>query len=854
VLPLAAVDAPGAAPTSLVSGLDSFYVHRGPEPSYEEAVAILARDSRAAPAERARAAHALTELLKRLDSDVRTGRAPWHAVPYWGVGAESPAVRLSDAVAHEIGRSASGDEALVPARWLIESDPNPEHQVAGARVLERTPTPAAARLVRELLRAPHPNAGVLAIAIAEAGRRESVDFRSDLTRLSTHHRAAIRDSATAAARKLGVRELPAYVPEKAFTTEIARALTRTLERLHHRVPKEAMWCRYEWARIYGGRTWSDESEGWLLETTPDHYVVFDWFARERTLPRTNTRILPSSLEEAAARVAAVRAAGEDSVRKHLSRMSEATAQFEGDGATLPEALLAAWSFERGDRATAARVLFPALDPMPNDEQLDAHTRFLLGVHYDHLMLETFACRRDYAGTIALARFLSGPQFDGFGPQARARELASQLEHRSGDFVTFVLPDSAEWRHLRNSLTRAEQIAYLVEHLRLLNCFQAGQPGGVWFGRAQHSRALNGEGPWCFGGDESSLVVTNPHEMLGKMGLSERDLAALAPGLLDTSFLPTFGFWRDFHPERHLYRVNELVASFIDEIAVGSLVDEQTIGDMTAPERRACVERVLAWAQENDRPIGERMLRILATSTDYEELWAAQRWASETKSEAAIPLLFDDVERVPKHVRNFVATAYRIDSPAAVPGARAHLNHADVQVRYYSALILLRHGDRDSLEGLETIRRLAELPDGSYVVFHAFDDLLANGRPPAVQLASTILRTPRAQANDPNRLHKVRQLMKLGQSEARDLIQRELADTSFAGERWGTASSGEDLRQRLELGDVTGEDVALWRDGKARFGWDRSLDERRRERQELSAWIGEEFERVERERGKDSSPR
>ena len=71
-----------------------------------------------------------------------------------------------------------------------------------------------------------------------------------------------------------------------------------------------------------------------------------------------------------------------------------------------------------------------------------------------------------------------PLFDGYEYQERAKALAEQLPKRQDDFKTLVLPTPAEWEKLKTTLDRPQQVRYMADRLRLLNCFQWGQPGGV----------------------------------------------------------------------------------------------------------------------------------------------------------------------------------------------------------------------------------------------------------------------------------------------------------------------------------------------------------------------------------------
>src|SRR5207248_2306173 len=104
---------------------------------------------------------------------------------------------------------------------------------------------------------------------------------------------------------------------------------------------------------------------------------------------------------------------------------------------------------------------------------------LLGWRYHDATLQAFSHERDYDAAIRFAVHLSKPVFDGYEYQDRAKELAQQLKVRRGeDFKTLALPTTRQWPQIRAAMTRDKQIEFLGQRLRLLNCFQWGQPGGV----------------------------------------------------------------------------------------------------------------------------------------------------------------------------------------------------------------------------------------------------------------------------------------------------------------------------------------------------------------------------------------
>jgi hypothetical protein len=166
------------------------------------------------------------------------------------------------------------------------------------------------------------------------------------------------------------------------------------------------------------------------------------------------------------------------------------------------------------------------------------------------MLNAFVAR-DYVAASRLAHHLGSAAFDGYPYQPRAQELERQLADRQDDFKALRLPTEHEWALLKKSLSRPQQVQYLVARLRLLSAMQMGQPGGISFGDEQYATL------------ERKVLVVNPATTLLDMHLTSGELAGLVPHLGDEDFVLAFSFFRDFMPERNLYRVNEVVANVIN---------------------------------------------------------------------------------------------------------------------------------------------------------------------------------------------------------------------------------------------------------------------------------------------------
>ena len=397
----------------------------------------------------------------------------------------------------------------------------------------------------------------------------------------------------------------------------------------------------------------------------------------------------------------------------LSRRGGLTGQFESRAISLPEALVAAWAFRAGDKLAAALLLFPRLDDLADDRWLGWIVRDMIGHACHQQMLAAFSHSRDYPQALALARHLSQPLFEGYQYQDRAVELAAQLARREEDFKTFVLPPPDEWTALQKKLSRAEQIEFLASHLRLLNCFQWGQPGGVNLEDPQfatpHYLGVPGDKR-----DEPEQVINPYVELLG-LKLAVADLPALLPRVLDEDFLPTFSYWRDFHPSRTMYRVNELAASVINDTAKRELVSFGALGELDAAERQAYLGTLLKWCQDNrDKTREDLLLDTVTTTNDWRQFARAAAELVHDKSDKVLPILVERSDQFGSTASedDIVELCYRLDSPAAAAPARNWLTSAEKGTRFWAALILLGHGDQDRLEGLDVLAELLANDSGS----------------------------------------------------------------------------------------------------------------------------------------------
>ena len=436
-----------------------------------------------------------------------------------------------------------------------------------------------------------------------------------------------------------------------------------------KIPPQAQWKRFK-------QTWKSpqndappeirEFSGWLIKEDEHSYWLLDLFGAERNLSRDQTVLSPRLLKDDADEIATIRASGDSQkIMESLSVQGGLTGQFQSYFVSVPEALLAAWSLEREDRATAAKLIFPCYSLAENQVWVKQAIRDMMGASYHDKMLHAFSYARDYPESIRIADHLSRPVFEGYEYQDRAKELKHQLASRSDDFSKFVLPTPAEWVELKSNSTRVKQIDYLAARIRLLNCFQWGQPGGVRYEDPQFREASQG----ATAGRERTPVI-NPTEELNAMKLEVRDLPALVPYVSDEDFMPTYSYWRNFHPARTLHRVSWVVADILNAAAKHQLVDLNTFESLDAEGKKQYVQRVSQWVAANaDKSARQLLLETLQSSDKFSEFSTAAGELIAAKDRTALPILMNRFHDFEANRGEIAAMCYHLDPQGSLSSAR-----------------------------------------------------------------------------------------------------------------------------------------------------------------------------------------
>jgi hypothetical protein len=249
-------------------------------------------------------------------------------------------------------------------------------------------------------------------------------------------------------------------------------------------------------------------------------------------------------------------------------------------------------------------------PPPNDDAAEG-VRHERGQQLGYLMLAAFAGDRDYPRTAKLADTLAKHYPDDLFYQY-AVGLADQIPKRSDDFIKLKLPRPNEWKTLKGKLTRVERIDFLCERLRLLNCFQRSQPGGVSYYDKQFAEPCGMTRDASWGGFSGKTEVINPLvELSGPSrapkeagdqsqgeSLTLKDVPQMSKHLKDDWYIPTVSFWRNFHPMRGLHSTRPILGQIINDMAGKDLCEIGRWGKLTPAQIEKEIGRISRWATEN----------------------------------------------------------------------------------------------------------------------------------------------------------------------------------------------------------------------------------------------------------------
>jgi hypothetical protein len=701
------------------------YYDQGTAPPWTDAVRNLAAEK---ADQRAAAAKYLVDLLDQAQIDEVSGKAPWRATPFWGNISENPARDLREHVAEKLVESPASPATLAVLGWYFQRETVPRFQEAVVPVLDKVQGKEAEAFCLGLLQPVQENSVVVLAALNQVGKRKIDVPDSVLKALCDHYRPSLRDAARKLNKERGRPDLLApFDPIKAVQRPELAALMANIGALFDQpIPPEADFVKVTTTSTFGKQTRTSAAVGWLVTNDGDTWVVLTPFGdtqtyqKERKVNRgrgewvTRSKWEKRSIAEEVKRVVALRKQGDPDFA--FSAEGDLTGQFEGHGASVYELTLAYWLYRARQFDLAAQIFLPALDSVYMDRHLVEVMRHRMSTVAGYRMLVAFAGDRDFAETKRLAdRIVERYPRTGFHEDAV--KLSGELPKRQSDFKTLKLPTPEQWAALKKKLKRSEQIVYLAERMRLLNCFQDSQPGGYSVREVQYAEpcGLSRNAAWGQGLGKTKVInpfvelVGGHEEFAGDeknsskgLELSAADIPHLAPFLLDDWHILCVSFWRDFSAERDLETTRPLFAGIINELAKREICSAYDIERMTPADKRKEIERVSDWSRKNAaKSEGTLLLEGLEAEWKPGKVhwsWLKDRLGRlvELKERRALPLLhrhLDDPKSRPDDLPWILLYGRQLDAQSFKEQAEKLLDDKESETQQQAALLLYATGER-----------------------------------------------------------------------------------------------------------------------------------------------------------------
>lgn len=577
-------------------------------------------------------------LLKQLERD-RSTRAPVDRTPFWGgSGSKSTADNLTAQIIESLSVRVHTATELPIAAWLLGHVDHPKAKQLAVDILVASSGESSSTIMLEAIARPIADPAILTEFIKELGNRNTSAAIPRLLTLALHPNEIIRQAAVEALVKLNQKP-PKYDPKKGALL-LTEEFVEFIKEVALDIPKDLRTFTKHISTSkpnfpgHGSRAYTTETFGWRIALDGTVEGMITQFG---TTIKTNTAFEYTtinfefvSLEAYARKLIAARkelnSANFDRERNVMPLFSQEgtlTSQFEGPGISIPEALIGLALWENGDKGLASDVFATTSWDLAQINTARASLKEKFGRVSHEAMLNAFARDKNYPQAIRYADHICRPVFNGYGYQGRACELAEQLRLRAKDFKELSLPNTEEWTKLKQTKNQVEQIAFLGERMRLLQAFQWGQPGSVdfegrladRFPRAQRRSKKTSPGSV---NHESEEPPINPFRELKLSASSVEHIEFLAPFLEDYNYVLAYGYWRDFHPGRSLYRVNELIAGHINALAHSTLVKISEYSAQNEDARRTDRERLIAWARKHakDSPIDLSVTSARETSDGH----------------------------------------------------------------------------------------------------------------------------------------------------------------------------------------------------------------------------------------------
>jgi len=720
------------------------YYEKGIKPPFEEAFSDMRSN---VDSIRNFSAEYIYALCVQSQEDESNGRSEWSRTPFFYETWESKAHIFRQRLATYFGENANSIELIKTAKWLILNDHEKDNKIEGFKAIRRIKCSETDAFLGFLISNPNLDEKITINAIEEISNRRLLQFAPKVDSLQNHYRSKIREAVYTNSSQL-------HISRKKF--DLSKALTPWVEHqfelinalILDKVPEKASFvtiqCHFPGSNNY---EWKPEYKGWIIDENDTSIKLLDYSAQEINIEKRYANTRPASLREESTKLL------DKSFFDHR-RGGEVRPHFGYE--IIPLYTIATWCFNDNIKDQALTLIFDLINNTPDDSTFSIQVVNLFGSLYYNELLYTFSQERDYKNSILLSKHIGKPEFEGFRYRKEAIQLGEQLIDRTIDFKTLTLPNETIWDSLRREFSRPEQIKYLTERLRILNCIQDSQPGGISFSSTQYSIPISFFGksipaksnfPLRNIDDElRKYEVINPYNELIKMRLTPLEIKIIAPYLADSDYILAYSFHRDFAPQRVLFKVSWVASDIILKSIGKEFLDLNVFETLDNDSKQKEIAKIIGWCDENsNKTESELALNILENSQKWSEFEMSMNKCVEFKYANSTSILITRIDDFQDH--DWPSKSGQIARSIFEIGASDEIDkekieklevNSDLWVKLWSSLYIIKYDKPNLSRGLTSLKVVLDSCDGTTWYPYAIETLINTKDNNALLLAEGIL--------------------------------------------------------------------------------------------------------------------
>jgi hypothetical protein len=786
--------------------------------------------------------------------DESNGRSEWRRMPFFYETWESKARGIREHIAYEFGETARSPESIKIARWFITYDYDANNKLCGIKVIRETRCKESDEYLCQLITNLSSDEEITVNVIDEISKRNLIKLSPQIDQLQKHYREEIRDAAYNCAGILGVAQKKFTIAET-VTPWITSQYIKIDNLLLRQVPLDAPFVKVVSEIPVSGRgQLKFDYTGWIISEDSAYYTILDYSAQIINAEKRYTKVFPYSLKEAANKLLI----GEDLPFHERYGMIRT----HSEDWAIPYFTVAEECFKRKMNDEAAELIMKMINRTHDDSTFTYLMRNSFGNLYYNEMLYSFTFERDYQKSIILAAHLSKPEFYDFRYRKTAMELGEQLRKRDGDFVRLTLPSRDIWDSLEHSMPRDEQIKYLAERIKLLNCFQQSQPGGISYKSEQFSVPVTTfielkqpRSNFPAGFDQEKIKgfeVINPYNELLNMKLSLNDITLLVPYLASHDYILGYSFFRDFQSQRVLHKVSWVVSDIILNSVGKEFLNLNAFDTMNVKTKKREINKIIKWCNINSGMTQQELTTDILGNTNKWSEFEMAMYRSMDQKYKVIPVLvnriydFNEEYGVLKseEIARVIFKIGLVDN-SDIDEIKKLLVSSHKAVRLWASLFLIRYSSRDFHEGLKTLKSVLETDNGAGLYPITIEPLLETNKDEALELAEGILqkegfRESIGRVSDYNR-EMIKRLFLTGSAEALKFMKSGLSDFRTDTMQYSYNSA------RILNCDVYLETVSIWKNDESTDMYhdfsNLSIEERMAISKDLCIWLDKQYKMI-----------